>query len=81
MFFKFGTYSGALRLIFPDAKLTYSNSTMERINRLKYAQVKENDTAKYVSWMTNDVSIVDAQGFENIFDSLQTLTAVLVNAT
>lgn len=52
----------------------------DAINHLKYADVKENDTAKYVSWMTNDLTIIDEQGFENIFDAIQTLTAVVINA-
>ncbi|PRO83463.1 hypothetical protein C6Y10_11665 [Lactiplantibacillus pentosus] len=56
------------------------NDIADSINGLKYAQVKENDTGKYVSWMTNDLTIIDEQGFENVFDALQSLTAVLINA-
>ncbi|MGA3463294.1 hypothetical protein ACA570_16190, partial [Lactiplantibacillus plantarum] len=43
------------------------NDIADSINGLKYAQVKENDTGKYVSWMTNDLTIIDEQGFENVF--------------
>lgn len=52
----------------------------ESIKNVGYQDVVENDSSKYVSWMTNDMNTIDNSGIENVFDITQLAVTLIINA-
>ncbi|QCI86832.1 ABC transporter ATP-binding protein [Vagococcus zengguangii] len=53
---------------------------IERIEQLSYEQFHERNTNEYSSWLTNDINLIEEQGFANFYRAISSATLLLLSA-
>lgn len=56
---------------------TLRNNILKKLINKEYEEYKEEDTGNYVSWLTNDITLIENNGFENIFSMVSQGSTVI----
>ena len=76
---------GLIRLLYVESikqkqLVTFKKSVIEKIEQLSYEQFHERNANEYSSWLTNDINLIEEQGFANFYRAISSATLLLFSA-